>query len=592
MIARITPLVAALCCSSITSSLIAGPRDWTKTVPQTQKIGDGIQLQVFGSRAQGIRIVIHGKRYEDPIGDGQISKVLTQKASEDGQHYNIAVRYGTDGDLYRAYAVVGDSVIRSEVYRNKVKGDTFIDAAWDSPNHLAIYGKDPKVLVFHPDSAGSGDWTIANPTKSQVQHILQGQSDQVKLARDFAVGLAIPNKAKIQSFAAAYSLANNAGKDAAPTAQTQPTVATNPTELQESALKDPTFQNNFGKTVEAAANGKSLVEPAPVGWRVLGGLGTDDFTDCVAVGRDHHFFCSGTVIGKRLVLTAGHCLTRSKWGKPNMILFGPSINEGTPIEVTKIISHPQLNLQRHPINDLSLLILKDPVPDSVTIRSVATEKQLKKSYQVTLVGFGAETPNASSGGFGSKRTVDVPIVTYDGWQGDGNAPFGCDVGLEFVASSLEIFRPRTPAPRTNSGQTAPPERKDTCEGDSGGPAYVRGDGADFVLAGATSRPMLNAAQYLPSREKATTCGDGGIYVRVDKYWSSWIEPTISQEHLESNSVPAPTSSHPPSSDVGPSTPASEPSKSPSISQQQTNQNGTAIQIGTARDINIGPSPRP
>jgi secreted trypsin-like serine protease len=535
---RTIPLVAALCCSFfITSSLAATwPRDWTKTVPQTQKIGDGIELQIFGSRAQGIRIFIHGTKFEDRIGDGQISKVLTQKASEDGQHYNIAVRYGTDGDLYRAYAVVGDSVIRCTPYRNTAKGDTFIDAAWESPNHLAIYGKQPKVLIFRVDS---NDWTIANPTKSQVQHILQSQSQQVKLAHDFAAGLTIPNEAKIQSFAAAYNLANDARKGASPTAETQPIVATNPTELQKSALKDPTFQYNFGKTVEAAENGKSNVEPIPVEWRVLGGLTTDAFTDCVAVGTDHHFFCSGTLIGKRLVLTARHCLNHPKWGKPNMILFGASINDGTPIDVVKIIPYSQLSLQRHPINDLSLLILKDPVPDNVTIRSVATEEQLYKSYQVTLVGFGTDTSNGSQG-FGVKREVDVPIVTYDGWQGDGNAPFGCDVGLEFVASSLEIFRPRMPAPRTNSEHKASPQRKDTCEGDSGGPAYVRGSGDNWVLAGATSRSILNADQYLPPKEKATGCGDGGVYVRVDKYWSSWIEPVISQEHLESSPTPIPT----------------------------------------------------
>jgi secreted trypsin-like serine protease len=54
--------------------------------------------------------------------------------------------------------------------------------------------------------------------------------------------------------------------------------------------------------------------------------------------------------------------------------------------------------------------------------------------------------------------------------------------------------------------------KDSCKGDSGGPAYIDVDG-EWQLAGATSRGTCKARRI---------CGDGGIYTRVHAY-VDWIE---------------------------------------------------------------------
>jgi endonuclease G len=54
--------------------------------------------------------------------------------------------------------------------------------------------------------------------------------------------------------------------------------------------------------------------------------------------------------------------------------------------------------------------------------------------------------------------------------------------------------------------------KDSCTGDSGGPFYIAA-GKGWLLAGATSRSTDSAV--LP-------CGDGGIYMRLDRY-REWIE---------------------------------------------------------------------
>ena len=77
---------------------------------------------------------------------------------------------------------------------------------------------------------------------------------------------------------------------------------------------------------------------------------------------------------------------------------------------------------------------------------------------------------------------------------DDHASYGCDKGLEIVAGR-------------------PLLQRDSCTGDSGGPFYVEDKAKRWHLAGATSRATDSAQN---------NCGDGGIYVRIDRYLD-WIE---------------------------------------------------------------------
>src|SRR6266404_5880196 len=61
---------------------------------------------------------------------------------------------------------------------------------------------------------------------------------------------------------------------------------------------------------------------------------------------------------------------------------------------------------------------------------------------------------------------------------------------------------------------------DTCNGDSGGPAYIN-SGADFKVAGLTSRATADAVE---------NCGDGGIYTRLDKQLD-FVKAVASAAHL-------------------------------------------------------------
>jgi hypothetical protein len=124
-----------------------------------QTLGDGIVVQVIGEgNRQGLRIMRDGKKiYKNMLNDGSI-KLMSVRASEDGKRYNIAARFGSHGDLYKAYAIVGNRVFPSQKYRNTATGDKDIPAAWSTPDRLEIKGMQPNTLSFDP---ASEKWAMA-----------------------------------------------------------------------------------------------------------------------------------------------------------------------------------------------------------------------------------------------------------------------------------------------------------------------------------------------------------------------------------------------------------------------------------------------
>jgi secreted trypsin-like serine protease len=135
--------------------------------------------------------------------------------------------------------------------------------------------------------------------------------------------------------------------------------------------------------------------------------------------------------------------------------------------------------------------------DTVAPRKLATKAIADEATDGRVVGFGA-TDASGMFGYGVKRFVDVPAASpscrrqVDGK--DDSVTYGYDVGLELVAGR-------------------PLLEQDSCNGDSGGPFYVLDKTGAWVLAGATSRATDSAMHG---------CGDGGVYVRIDRY-RTWID---------------------------------------------------------------------
>jgi secreted trypsin-like serine protease len=256
------------------------------------------------------------------------------------------------------------------------------------------------------------------------------------------------------------------------------------------AQPDKSFQ--VFKDPRYLQNARELARRAQGGTRVIGGkpVRQGEFLDCVAVGSDAQWGCSGTLIGPNVVLTAGHCADFA-----TRVFFGNDVKKvGKVVAVKQRVRHPEYRRGKH--NDLMVLILQERV-ETVEPRKMASKSLIDKATDGRIIGFGHVDPNGLFG-YGIKRMVDVPIVSsncrgkIDGE--DDNLSYGCDRGLEIVAGRPLLER-------------------DSCKGDSGGPFYILDGAGEWLIAGATSRATDSAMH---------TCGDGGIYVRVDRY-RNWIE---------------------------------------------------------------------
>lgn len=243
--------------------------------------------------------------------------------------------------------------------------------------------------------------------------------------------------------------------------------------------------------VERGARVANAFAMASEAERIVGGVTTTDFPECCLVGRKNPngtvgWFCSGALIHPRIVLTAGHCFIPSN--RANTVALNATdqnhLQTAELLTVRRMSQHPRYQ-QTHEFSDMSVIILR--TPSHVAPVQVASTAEMTSATDTTLVGFGNDDVN-STRGFGIKRKVTVPITNIRRTATENldaaEQALGFESDLEFVAGAPGF---------------------DTCNGDSGGPAYIF-DGANKRLAGLTSR-ATNEAEH--------PCGDGGIYTRVD-----------------------------------------------------------------------------
>jgi hypothetical protein len=212
---------------------------------------------------------------------------------------------------------------------------------------------------------------------------------------------------------------------------------------------------------------------------IVGGAPTRQFPDCCAVGDSTGYYCSGTLIARTVVVTAKHC---KRIGQ--VFLKGGDIRDpssGEMLTVCKTIEHPKV--------DLRLLILERE--SQVAPRHIAQEFEVQAT-RAELVGFGTIDYDGMLG-YGLKRRVEVPIVSIDGTDPHDQENYNCLPNVEMVAGQRGLNR-------------------DSCRGDSGGPLYIMSPEGEYYLLGVTSRGISNTHRR---------CGDGGIYVRLDRF-VDWI----------------------------------------------------------------------
>src|SRR5204862_339382 len=158
-----------------------------------------------------------------------------------------------------------------------------------------------------------------------------------------------------------------------------------------------------GRQYVAVAAGPNILARTLGGDRIIGGttVAAGQFLDCVAVGSDSHWGCTGTLITPTVVLTAGHCASVAT----RVYVGGDVTRPGLVVNVKKRVRHPKYHVGKH--NDLLVLILATHV-QGVDPRPLARKTVIDKAGDGRAVGFGA-TDAAGTFGYGVKRLVDVPI---------------------------------------------------------------------------------------------------------------------------------------------------------------------------------------
>jgi Trypsin len=223
---------------------------------------------------------------------------------------------------------------------------------------------------------------------------------------------------------------------------------------------DPTFTRNVGETLGARPeilifHGTPVID--------------NSFDSTVAVlGRMGEVHCSGFVIAPRKIVTAGHCVDDATRIAEGNVLLGT-------LSVRNVIGRAVFGQA-----DVGLLFLDSNV-STATFERMAGTDTIDGTSSLRVVGYGED----EVGTMGVKAFADVNIASYrcDG-QGDATK-WGCTAPFELVADDKTYHA-------------------DTCQGDSGAPAFVGFGAARRVAAIVKSSVAFG-----------TNCVDGSIYTRGD-----------------------------------------------------------------------------
>lgn len=195
-------------------------------------------------------------------------------------------------------------------------------------------------------------------------------------------------------------------------------------------------------------------------------------------------FCTGTLITKKIILTAGHCFLDVSHYHARVPLeeFIPSLRIAFGVNVVKdendqnvvfrkiarVIIHPDYRAGmvrralKVPMPDVALILLNEEAPAFMQPVGMVMETSLvEKGRKVTLAGFGVTEPSLNA----LPKQLMKAVVTIDNPQ---------------LTSAQFSYR-------VNDGKSA-------CFADSGGPAYATTENNENLVIGITSWGDPNCAK--------------------------------------------------------------------------------------------------
>lgn len=217
--------------------------------------------------------------------------------------------------------------------------------------------------------------------------------------------------------------------------------------------------------------------------------------------RSDNRYCTGTLIAKDLILTAGHCVPESSTVK--MVTVRDFGLQGTVSEIAKkgkitkvigFIRHPDYRVVIHKIsstafdetseNDVAVLRLAETLPNATVATLPTADTRITPSDPLTIAGYGMTNP-ADRFLEASKRILSLQRA---------------DVAIALQGPNPSTFTIRGPL--------------NTCTGDSGGPSFAQNsDGLVIVGLHSSSNGCTNA-------DTDPTATGTDVYV---PYYTDWIK---------------------------------------------------------------------